>query len=123
MSPMPIKTSRASKKKPIKSVTSGSSRFKKKTRKSGKKRPADFSKVRAAAIEPTLAHFEWNKDDPKDVETMTKLFIHNRWKGQRFFAVTKTGKLGKQLTEFDGTLGKMVLKPKPTVWERIRKAS
>jgi hypothetical protein len=54
---------------------------------------------------------------------METVFRQNRLRGRRFFSLTKAGRLKQELTKFDPTIEKMVLKPKPTMWERIRETT
>lgn len=94
-----------------------------------KKKPA--TKLRGVFSEPVqatdegriLAKFAWEPSKPTDCQAIESVYHMQREKGRVVYSTDSTWKPVAKMAKFDGSLGRMVVLPRPTVYDRIRENS
>jgi len=68
-----------------------------------------------------LAKFAWDPSKPTDHQVMEGVFNMQREKGRLVYTTdsTSTWKPVAKLNKFDGTLGRMIVLPRPTVYDHL----
>jgi hypothetical protein len=65
-----------------------------------------------------LARFEWDPKNEKDLNGIRNTF-GRLVSSHRIYRVTKNGKPGKQMKEFDNTVGAFMVCPPANQWEKL----
>jgi hypothetical protein len=65
-----------------------------------------------------LARFEWDPKNKKDLSEIRNTF-DRLVSSHRVYRVTKNGKPGKQMKEFDNTVGAFMVCPPANQWEKL----
>jgi len=66
-----------------------------------------------------LAKFAWDPSKPTDHQVMEGVFNMQREKGRLVYTTDSTWKPVAKLNKFDGTLGRMIVLPRPTVYDHL----
>jgi hypothetical protein len=66
-----------------------------------------------------LAKFAWEPSKPTDRQAMESVFNMQQEKGRFIYTTDSTWKPVAKLNKFDGTLGRMVVLPRPTVYDHL----
>lgn len=84
-------------------------------------KPLDSTKVKDTEGRKTLLRVEWDPKNTQDCALAEDIFRDQRRAKRALYAVKGDWKPTEQINKFDKKLGRMLVLPSQTIWDKINK--